>query len=331
MSTVRLLQVGVGPLGVMMARSILERSADVRLVGAVDIDTAVIGREIGELTGSGRNTGIIVRGSLEDAVRESDPDVALLTTVSDMEWITPQILEIVKHGVDVVSTCEELAYPWQTAPVLAERLNAAALEADATVLGTGVNPGFLMDCFPILLTAVCQRVDRIRISRIQDARHRRIPFQRKIGAGLTLEEFEAKRAEGTLRHVGLTESMQMIAGRMGWDFDSTEDTLTPVVADRPIETEAVKIEAGMAAGVQQVGKGIVDGEELVTLVFRASVGESDPRDTIEIFGKPDIVSEVPGGVNGDIATCAITVNAASRIGQCRPGLKTMVDIPLVSA
>jgi len=168
------------------------------------------------------------------------------------------------------------------------------------------------------------------VKRIQNAAFRRIPFQKKIGAGLTLEEFEKKKQEGTLRHVGLTESVQMIANRMGWKLDKTEDVLTPVIADEKIETDAMTIDKGKAAGVQQIGKGIVNGEEKIMLIFRASVGEPEPQDTVEIEGQPNIVSSIKDGVDGDIATCAITINAAKQIPNSLPGLKTMTDIPIVS-
>jgi 4-hydroxy-tetrahydrodipicolinate reductase len=198
------------------------------------------------------------------------------------------------------------------------------------VLGTGVNPGFLMDSLPTFLTSVCQNVQRITVHRIQNAAFRRIPFQRKIGAGLTLEQFENKKKEGTLRHVGLTESVQLIASRMGWKLSKVEDILVPVIAGREIITDTMRIPIGHAAGVQQIGKGYVGNEDKITLVFRASVGEPSPQDSIEIKGTPTIKSIIEGGVNGDVATCAITINALKQIIKTQPGLRTMADISMVS-
>jgi 4-hydroxy-tetrahydrodipicolinate reductase len=206
----------------------------------------------------------------------------------------------------------------------------AAKKNQVAVLGTGVNPGFLMDSLPTFLTAVCQDVQRITVHRIQNAAFRRIPFQKKIGAGLTLEQFENKKKEGTLRHVGLTESVQLIASRMGWQLSKTEDILVPVIADREIITDTMKIPVGYAAGVQQIGKGYVGDEDKIILVFRAAVGEPDPQDSIEIKGTPTIKSIIEGGVHGDVATCAITINALKQIILSQPGLRTMADISLVS-
>lgn len=328
MNPIRIAQIGMGPLGRRITQFILERP-NLALAAAVDLDPALEGRDPGELAGT-RPAGIRIVSSLEAALGSGTVEVAVLTTVSDMERITPQIEAIVARGVPVVTTCEELSYPWDTRPDLAQRIDRAAKTGGAAVLATGVNPGFLMDTLPLTLTAVCRRVDTVKVTRIQDASKRRLPFQKKIGAGLTPAEFEAKRKAGTLRHVGLTESMQMIASRLGWKLDRTEDILTPVTAGRSIVTEAFTIEPGMAAGVQQIGRGFVNGTERITLVFRASVGAPVSEDTVEIQGDPVIRSTIPGGVNGDTATCAIVLNAIPQVLGASPGLHTMADISLVS-
>jgi len=324
MSRISVVQVGLGPLGQKITRYLLERRQSFEIVGAVDVDPGKVGQG---LEGA---PGVVVCKNVGEVLKIAKPSVAILTTVSDMARITPQVLALVEHGLHVVSTCEELSFPWDESPALARQIDDAARKHGVAALGTGINPGFLMDLLPIVLTGVCQRVDRIRISRIQNARYRRIPFQKKIGAGLTLEAFEAKRQAGTLRHVGLTESIQMIAARMGWKLQSVVDELSPIVADRRIETEAMTIEAGQAAGVQQIGRGVVGGEEKITLTFRAAVGEPDPRDMVEIDGEPNVSSTIAGGVNGDVATCAIVLNAVKRIMTCGAGLKTMADMPAVS-
>jgi 4-hydroxy-tetrahydrodipicolinate reductase len=326
MEKIRIAQIGLGPLGRKIAKFICERK-NLELVAAIDKDPAKVGKDFGEFC-SVPVKGVTIAKNIKDS--KAKIDIALLTTVSDMERITPQIEEIVSLGIPIVSTCEELSYPWLTSPELSEKIDAAAKKNNVAVLGTGVNPGFLMDCLPTCLTSVCQSVESIRVSRIQNAAFRRIPFQKKIGAGLQLEEFEEEKRRGTLRHVGLTESIHMIAQSMGWDLDKTEDILTPVIADREITTEAMTIPAGCAAGVQQIGVGYVNGEARITLNFKASVGEAESVDRVEIKGNPDIISEIPGGVNGDVATCAITINAIKQVLKAQPGLRTMADIPAAS-
>jgi len=327
MSSIKVIQVGIGPLGQKTARFIAERDG-VETIAAVDKNPELIGKDLGEVIG-GPASGILIHGSLGDAMRGGlQPDAAILTTVSDMLRITPQVEELIAFGLPVVSTCEELSFPWESAPQYAEKIDAVARAAGVAVLGTGVNPGFLMDALPAGLTAVCQRVDRVEVQRYQDARHRRLPFQRKIGAGLNLQAFQAKKEEGALRHVGLTESMQFIARQLEWKLDRTEDIIEPVIAEADLDFGELKVKKGDARGVCQTGNGYVKDEIKIQLLFKAAVGEPESYDRIRIEGSPSIESCIQGGVNGDIATCAITINAVRRVMQAGSGLKTMAEVPM---
>jgi len=324
------IQLGMGPLGVKMTQFIRQRQG-IRTVAAVDPDPEKTGQDIGELGGD-EAYGVTIQPNLDAALTAADtqPQVALITTVSDMMRITPQIEACAKAGLPVVSTCEELFYPWDTSPDLARRINEAAKAGNVAVIGTGVNPGFLMDTLPAQLTAVCQRVDRIEVHRVQDASKRRIPFQRKIGAGLSPDAFEAKKIDGSLRHVGLTESMQFIAGQLGWTLDKTEDIIEPVLLDREREFPDVLVPKGYAAGVLQTGNGYIGDEVKVKLVFRAAVGEAESYDEIIVHGEPTLRSRIEGGVNGDVATCAISINACKTVLDAPAGLHTMATLPMVS-
>lgn len=329
MAAVKVVQIGLGPIGQRVVQFLSERKG-LKLVGAVDVDPAKVGRDAGEISGLGRKLRVPVSGSLADALKRSPADVAVLCTTSSLKKAAEQILEIVGRKLAVVSTCEELAYPWKTASGLARKLDEAAKKKKVAVLGTGVNPGFLMDYLPLAMTAISRRVDRVVVKRTQDASIRRVPFQQKIGAGLTPEQFEAKRQTGTLRHVGLTESIHMIAARLGWKLTRTEDVLSPILAEREITNGYVPIKPGMAAGVQQIGRGLIGDREVIRMEFRAAVGEPDPADTIEIHGEQTFRSVIAGGINGDVATCAITVNAIGQVLSAAPGLRTMADIAPVS-
>jgi 4-hydroxy-tetrahydrodipicolinate reductase len=324
----RIIQIGLGPLGIKTYRYASGRS-DLHIVAAVDKAPSLVGQDLGILAG-GEPAGIHVTDDLPGAVIAARPDIAVLTTVSDMERIVSQVEEIVALGIPVVSTCEELSYPWNESPELAERIDTAARKTGVAVLGTGVNPGFLMDSLPSFLTAVSDSVDKVEVNRFQDAQFRRIPFQKKIGAGLDMAEFEAKKRDGSLRHVGLTESLRFIANQLGWKLDRTEDIISPVIATEKIETKDISILQGQAAGVRQVGRGIKGGEEKIRLVFQAAVGEPESYDEIRITGVPEIHSKIIGGVNGDVATCAITLNAIRSVLKAEPGLRTMADVPMVS-
>lgn len=324
----RVVLCGLGPLGLKTIPFIVERQ-NLDLVGAVDVNPDLAGKDVGELAGL-EPLGLRVRADLEKTLRDTEAHVCLLLTVSDMVRITPQIETALRCGAHVVSTCEELAYPWLTAPELSHRIDQLARENGVAVLGTGVNPGFLMDFLPQALTAVCRKVERVIVERYQDAARRRIPFQKKIGAGLTLEEFAQRIKEGTLRHVGLTESLHMIASQFGWKLDKTEDIIEPVVASERWTGEAMTVEPGMALGVLQTGRGYRNGREVISLIFKAAVGEAASYDRVLIEGEPRIDSVIRDGVHGDTATCAISVNAIRSVVKSSPGLRTMADVPSVA-
>ena len=324
---INVLQVGMGPLGVKIAEYILEKES-MQTVAAVDLDSKICGRSLSSLSAK-LPSKVIISKNLS-AVLIHDIDIAILTTSSSMESITPQIENILDCGIPVVSTCEELTYPWQNDEELANRIDAKAKQKGVAVVSTGVNPGFLMDALPSMLTAVCKKVDHITVSRIQDASSRRLPFQQKIGAGLGLDQFQNKVNAGSLRHVGLTESMQFIADAVGWELDHVEDVISPIVAVKMVETDKMKIPEGFAQGVKQLGRALSNGEEKIKLVFEAAVGTGISYDEIKITGQPNIHSRIEGGVHGDVATCSIVLNVIPKLIKCTPGLKTMGDLPIVS-
>ncbi|MHC4324917.1 MAG: NAD(P)H-dependent amine dehydrogenase family protein, partial [Planctomycetota bacterium] len=247
--------IGIGPLGQKIVRFAVERGC-FNIVGAVDTDPEKAGRDLGELCGIDP-LGITVCSNLDDAIKDKTVDVALVTTVSSVVSIESQIAELAEAKLNIVSTCEELSYPWKTQPEISKRIDEVCRKNSVACLGTGVNPGYLMDFLPSVLTGLCQNVTKVEVWRVQDASVRRIPFQQKIGAGLTLEEFEVKKKAGTLRHVGLPESVDFIAGKLGWKLDRSTESLEPVIADEQIDSGYKPISKGMARGVHQVGRGFV--------------------------------------------------------------------------
>jgi len=323
--TIRVVQVGMGPLGRMMT-PVFERKQSVDVVGAVDVDPTLAGKRLNELTDAASDVAI----TDFDTALKTEPDVAVVTTVSEVDRLWSQIEPLVAAGINVVSTCEELSYPWTTQPELSATMDQAAQNAGVSILGTGINPGYLMDFLPAAASAVVNRVDRVLIERLQDATTRRLPFRQKIGAGMSPADFQGLVDSGKIRHVGLTESMHLVAASLGWSLDRTEDVVEPVITDIEISGDGWTIEAGQAAGVNQTGRGYVDGEEILTLVFRAAVGQADPRDTVTLYGDPDYTVNVPGGTHGDTATCAIIANAIPAVANAHPGLRTMADISPVS-
>ncbi len=324
----RVVQCGLGPLGVMTLKRLFGRQG-FELVAAVDRAPHLAGKKLAEVVEHSDTPDLTVEADLQSAIERTRPDACILMTVSDLKRIESQIEAALLGGTHVVSTCEELSFPWQRDGAIAGRLDALAKKQGKVVLGTGVNPGFLMDYLPQTLTGVCDHVDAVRVERYQDASSRRLPFQQKIGAGLTLEAFRKKQQEGTLRHVGLEESMHLIASQFGWTLDRTEDRLEPIIATQEWRGEHMTVPAGDALGVLQTGRGFRDGVEVITLVFHAAVGTPDPRDRIVISGEPAIDSTISGGVQGDVATCSIVLNACNTVQRAAPGLQHMGSIPSI--
>lgn len=326
---IRVMPVGLGPIGAAVAKQLLVRRA-FQVVGAVDIDPRKVGRDLGDVLGIDRRLRVKVAESIGRTIKSTRPDVAVLCTSSSLKAVAGQLEEVLKHGVPIVTTTEEAAYPARHNRPIARRIDAAAREAGVAVLGTGVNPGFTMDALPIALSAVCERVERVEVRRVQDARIRRLPFQQKIGAGLTVEEFEARVARGIVRHVGFAESIQMIADAMAWRLEAIEEHVAPAVATSAISSEFLAVAAGQVCGVIQTAAGIVGGEEKIALRLEAYLGAPDPYDSVLIEGSPRIYSKIEGGVHGDIATASITVNSIPTVIAAAPGFHTMRDVRLPS-
>lgn len=325
---IRVVQLGAGPLGRQIVRYMREREG-LELVGVADLDPSLHGRDVGEVCEIGP-VGVTVSSTLHGALRSASdpPDVAVIATVSSVRTLVPQVEAAANAGLHIVSTCEELSFPWKRHREAAEAIDRVCRQNGVSCLGTGVNPGYLMDYLPSVFTSIMQRVDHIEVERVQDASKRRVPFQKKIGAGLTPAEFEENRKAGTLRHVGLPESADMIAYAMGWVLDESRETLEPVLASHDIQTGYKPISRGQPAGVEQIATGIIDGREVLKLTFRAAVDEEKSYDRIRIRGVPDVDTTIDGGINGDVATCAITVNAIAAIVRTEPGLRTMLDTPV---
>jgi 4-hydroxy-tetrahydrodipicolinate reductase len=289
-----------------------------------------VGKDLGEVAGLRRPLKVRVLNDARKAIKSGKPDVAVLCTSSSIKKVMPQLESILKRKVPVVSTTEELAYPSKANLRYARAVHQLAKKSKAAVLATGVNPGFAMDALPIMLTGVCERVDSIRVDRVQDARIRRLPFQQKIGAGLTREQFQKKVDDGSVRHVGLTESISMIADAMGWKLDRITDDIQPRIATETVASEFLAVDAGYVCGIVQDGVGIRNGEPVITLHMEAYLGAPESFDSVEIAGSPAIRSKITGGVHGDIATASIVVNSLPKILEVAPGLHTMRDMPLPS-
>jgi 4-hydroxy-tetrahydrodipicolinate reductase len=324
---IKVMHVGLGPIGAGVVRQTASRKGFV-IVAAVDIDATKVGRDLGEVCGVGRTLGVKVTDDIRTAIKATRPDVAVLCTSSSLRKVVPEFEAVLKLKVPIVSTTEELAYPVRSNAAAARKIDAMAKRARVAVLGTGVNPGFTMDALPIALTGVCERVDTVEVARVQDARSRRLPFQQKIGAGLTRDEFMSRVKDGSVRHVGLAESIAMIADALGWKLDKVTDEIVPKIATERVSSEFMTVEPGFVSGLVQDGVGYRRGQALIRLHMEAYLGAPESFDAVRITGNPPLSMQIAGGVHGDVATASIVVNSIPKVIQAAPGLRTMRDMVL---
>jgi 4-hydroxy-tetrahydrodipicolinate reductase len=264
------------------------------------------------------------------ALASTKPDVVILCTGSTLKEVMPQIEIVLKAKRPIISTTEELSYPGHTHVRYARRIDEMAKKARVAVLATGVNPGFVMDALPIMLTALCERVDRVSVQRVQDARSRRLPFQQKIGAGLTTEQFQRQVEEGSVRHVGFTESIAMIGDALGWTLERITDDIQPKLAVATISSDYLAVDPGYVCGLVQDGVGYRKGNPVIRLHMEAYLGAPESYDAVQIEGTPPLSFRMQSGVPGDIATASVVVNSIPKVLAAPPGLLTMRDLPLPS-
>ncbi len=326
---IRVLHMGLGPIGAAVVKQVAQRQG-FRSVGAVDIDPAKVGKDLGTVIGLDKKLKVTISDDIRKAIKATKPDVVALCTSSSLEKVLPQIEAITKAKVPIVSTTEELSYPYYSNKKLAKQIDKLPRKAGVAILGTGVNPGFVMDALPITLTGVCERVDAIHIDRIQDASTRRLPFQQKIGSGLTPEEFQGRVEGGTVRHVRLTESIAMIADAMGWKLDKITDDIKPKIANKPVSSQFLQVKKGQVCGLIQDGTGYRNGKAIITLHMEAYLGAPESFDAVRIEGSPALTMKIAGGVHGDVATASITVNSMPKVIEAPAGLHTMRSLPIPS-
>ena len=327
----RVLLFGCGVMGQKIAAALL-RKRSFEIVGAVDIQPALAGRDLGELLTPPRTTGIKIDSDPGAALARSKPDAAIVATSSSLALLAEQVRPLLRAGVHVVSTCEELANPWLRQADLARSLDDLAKQHHVALVGTGINPGYLMDSLPLMLTAACERVQAVKVTRVLDSAKRRIPFQQKVGTNMTVAEFKEKIASGKITgHVGLRESASLIASGLGWTLDEIQESFPePVLAKAPVATALGTVEPGRVIGLRSQCHGRLKGATLVHLDFLAHAGVPEEYDEVRIEGEPNLHQKILGGVNGDIGTVAVTVNTVPRAVIARPGLRTMNELSIPS-
>ena len=324
----RVIQIGFGSLGRHIVSSILKRD-NLELVAVVDANPVLTNKPIKELHAE-IESDISLTDDLQKVLKENPADAAIVATSSSLETVFSTIESCLETGLDVISICEELSFPYQKNPEIAEKLNKIAEDNGKTVVGTGINPGYLMDLLPIVLTGPCQHVDTISVTRHMNSSHRRPSFQKKIGTGMTIEEFRKKIDEGEITgHVGLVESIQMIDAGLNLGLDEIKE-LPPeaMIAESEVTNSFATIKKGDVLGLKSVGVGNRKGKPIVTLDFQAYAEATPQYDEVIIDGLPPITQRIKGGVQGDHGTIGMIINLVPIVIHESPGLKTMKDLPV---
>ncbi len=307
---------GFGQIGRLIAKSAIKKGFEV--VGAVDVNPELVGKKIDEIDGFGE-LKVGQDAIIKDSLDFEGADVVFLTTGSFLPDILPQLEECIESGFDVVSSCETLSYPEFRYPELAREINQLAVENDVSVLGAGINPGFLLDFLPVVLSATSVEVKRVRAVRSADALKRRSSFQKKIGLGMEVDEVRKKLGRELTGHVGYGESVCLIAEALNIALDDVEEGQEIVVArdDRIVE-------AGKVLGLIGFGSGVKDGEEVIRVEFHAYAG-ADEYEEIAIDGDNPVVWR-SSGTGGDTGTANVMVNLAKAVVNSDPGLIKISDL-----
>jgi len=321
------IQVGFGPMGRLVAKLLFKRQ-NINLLSIIDIDPSLKNRNVRDILEDETLPDLEIKSDVEEVIKGNSIDVMIIATSSSIEKIHPLVKLAVNSGINVISLCEQLSYPFLKYPKISGEIDSLAKEKKVTVLGTGINPGYLMDLLPIVITAPTQKVDHITVTRMMNSAKRRGPFQKKIGTGLTVEEFEKKISNKEITgHVGLEESIGMILSALGLDYDEIKEfSPEPVIADKEIVTPYTKVEPGEVCGLKSIAIASNNGKEIVKLEFVAFAGEHEEYDSITIDGIPNIKQKIIGGVHGGIGTAAMIANLIPKVYSSPPGLLTMKDI-----
>ncbi|NHJ48476.1 MAG: dihydrodipicolinate reductase [Asgard group archaeon] len=327
MAKFNVVQVGFGPMGQLVTKLLLKRK-NINLKGVVDIDPTFVGKTLDVILKDEKIPKLEVVDNL-DSFSKKKIDVMIIATSSFFEKIAPMIKDAINAGINVITMCEQLSYPWDFYPELAGEIDALAKEKGVTVTGSGINPGYLMDFLPIVLTAPCETVDKIHVTRMMNSSRRRLPFQKKIGTNLTVGEFKKKIEEKKITgHVGLEESIQMIVSALGIDVDAIiEFPPNPMLTEKEFDSPFGRVAEGYVRGLHSRGIAKKGDKEVIILDFYAYAGDHEEYDSIVIEGVPGIQQKIIGGVHGDIGTASMIVNLVPVVYSANPGLLTMKDLP----
>jgi 4-hydroxy-tetrahydrodipicolinate reductase len=293
-------------------------------VGLVGLGT--IGRHVAELIGQRDGLEVVATADVAEGTHASDvvaagPDVIVQATGSFLRDVLEDVVLAAESGVNVISPCEELAFPFKSHTADAERIAEAARQGGATVLGTGVNPGFMFDTLLATASGTCWDIRAIRGRRVVDVSGFGPAIHTRLGIGYTGEDFDAGHEDGSIAgHVGFRESIGMVAERFGIELEGVTEEFEPFLDD-----------SGKTEGFIQRATGTVDGKPLIRLELllhlRPREAGFPPADSIEIDGRHPVRVTLDPGMDAILATSAVLVNSIPVVLAAEPGLKSVTELP----
>lgn len=332
---IRVLLLGTGQMGAGIGRLVVQK-VGLELVGAYGRRPQRAGMDLGGAIGLDHELGIPIGADLDEVIHQVRPDIAIQATCSRLDDAMGEIGTLVRHGVSVISIAEEMAYPACASPALAEELHWQAISKGVAVLGTGINPGFVLDLLVITLSAACSDIQSISATRSNDLSPYGPSVLKDQGIGLTPEAFRQGVGQGTVvGHIGFRESIHLIAGAIGWEIGRIEQQREPIVSKVRRETPFVTVEPGHVAGCLHTAVAYRDGEPVITLAHPQQIRPEregvETGDCIEIVGMPPIRLAGSPEIAGGEATTALAVNMIPHVLNAAPGLHTMADLPVPHA
>ncbi len=328
---------GFGAMGSTMAKTLLKKQG-VEVIGVCDMHPDRVGKKISQVLGVplNGNPDVTISDNIDQVVLPGKCDICIIATDSFVKHMYEKAIQVMEKGVNVVTIAEEMAYPLAQEPELAKKLDEVAKKNGVSILGTGINPGLVMDLLAILLSACMTDVESVRCERVNSLSPFGPTVMQEQGIGMSVEAFQKGIADGSIAgHVGFAESVMMISDALGLGVDKFAQQMAPIVTNVDRKAPHGFAKAGEVAGVRMTGQGTKEGKVLVDMIHPQQIEPemegTQTGDYILLKGTPEVNMSIKPEISGGLGTVAMCVNCIPHVINAEPGLRTMIDIPVPHA
>ena len=335
MENIKVMIWGFGAMGRGMAEMLVLKQG-VDIVGVCDLNPSLVGKDVFEVLNVKKDQSVKITNNIDDLLKKTKADLCLIATDSFVKSTHEKIIKVLSHGINVISTAEEMAFPMANEPKLALEMDAVAKAHHVTVLGTGINPGFIMDLLVVALSGTMKTVDFIEAKRVNSLSPFGPAVMHEQGVGISMEEYNQRNQDGSLAgHVGFKESVSMIASAIGVKLDDFKQQMKPIVTSIDRKSPYGEAKKGCLAGINMTGQGYVKDSVFINMIHPQQIEPemegTHTGDYITLKGVPNINMSITPEIDGGIGTIAMCVNMIPHVINARPGLKTMIDLPVPRA